>query len=160
MNIALIGYGNMGQEVENVLKNTKHKIISISYADGKTLDISGIKKADVAIDFTAAPVVVKNIDTISKFGVPMVIGTAVFLDKYPLDTAARLCGIMNSVITAAMAGAPILGAWLSYQFHWRANFVVIAILALLSYLGTLFFIEESLSQINRKKFNLLGIMKD
>lgn len=92
--------------------------------------------------------------------VPMVVGTAVFLDKYPLDIAARLCGTMNSVITAAMAAAPIVGAWLSYHYHWRANFVVIAVLALLSYLGTLFYIDESLQETDRKKFNFMGIMKD
>lgn len=92
--------------------------------------------------------------------VPMVVACAIFLDKYALDKASQLIGIINSVISAAMAGAPVLGAWLSSTFHWRLNFVVIAILVFLSLIGTWFFIEESLPKDRRTKLNLLGILKD
>lgn len=83
MKIALIGYGNMGQEVEKVIKeNGKHEIVSISYKrleDG--LDLAGIKKAEVAIDFTAPDSILENIKKISKLGVNMVIGTTGWYDK-------------------------------------------------------------------------------
>lgn len=92
--------------------------------------------------------------------IPMVLGCALFLDKYELNKASQLVGILNSVITAAMAGAPILGAWLTYHFHWRLNFVTIAIVVLLSLLGTFFFIEESLPEEKRKKFDMTAILKD
>jgi len=92
--------------------------------------------------------------------IPMVIGCALFLDKYELNKASQLVGILNSVITAAMAGAPILGAWLTYHFHWRLNFVVIAVVVLLSLVGTFFFIEESLPEQKRKKFDMTAILKD
>lgn len=92
--------------------------------------------------------------------VPMVVGAAVFLDKYSLEKASRLIGILNSVITAAMAGAPILGSYLVIHFNWRLNFTVIAILAVLSFLGSFFFIEETLNAEKRKPFNLKLILKD
>lgn len=92
--------------------------------------------------------------------VPMVVGCAVFLDKYSLEKASQLVGILNTVITAAMAAAPILGAWISTVFHWRVNFIVICVLATLSLLGTLLFIDESLPERNRKQFNLMAILKD
>ncbi len=92
--------------------------------------------------------------------IPMVVAFAVFIDKYPLDRASQLIGIINSVISASMAGAPVLGAWLSSTFHWRLNFVVITILVFLSLVGTWFFIDESLPKEKRTKLNLTGIIKD
>lgn len=92
--------------------------------------------------------------------VPMVIGVATFLDKYSGEKASQLIGMINSVIAASMAGAPIAGAWLSQAFNWRANFVVILILACISFFGTLFFIEETLSEPKRKPFHFTSILKD
>jgi DHA1 family bicyclomycin/chloramphenicol resistance-like MFS transporter len=92
--------------------------------------------------------------------VPMVVAFAIFLDKYSLGKASQFIGIINSVISSAMAGAPVLGAWLSSTFHWRLNFVIIAILVFLSLIGTWFFIDESLPKERRTKFNLIAILKD
>src|SRR5579863_3433883 len=76
MKIALIGYGNMGQEIENLVKeDQKHKIVSISF-DGKNgLDKEGISKADVAIDFTSPEIVASTIQEVAKLGTNLVIGT-------------------------------------------------------------------------------------
>jgi DHA1 family bicyclomycin/chloramphenicol resistance-like MFS transporter len=92
--------------------------------------------------------------------VPMVIGCTLFLDKYPLEKASQLVGICNSVITAAMAGAPILGTWISSTFHWRGNFILITTLVGLCLIGTFLFIDESLPVQNRKKFQAFSIAKD
>lgn len=92
--------------------------------------------------------------------VPMVVSTAVFLDKFSLSRASQLIGIMNSVITAAMAGAPIIGSWLITVYQWQLNFVVIAVLGALSLLGTFLVIEETLPPENRKKINFGAIFKD
>lgn len=92
--------------------------------------------------------------------VPMVIGVATFLDKYSGEKAGQLIGMINSIIAASMAGAPIVGAWLSQIFNWRANFVVILALAIVSFLGTLLFIEETLAKEKRKAFQLMSIFKD
>lgn len=92
--------------------------------------------------------------------VPMVIGVATLLDKYSQEKAGKLIGAVNSVISASMAGAPIAGAWLSEIFNWRANFVVILILAIISFLGTLFFIVETHPKQKRKTFSLKAIITD
>ncbi len=92
--------------------------------------------------------------------VPMVVACAVFLDKYSLEKASQLIGILNSVITAAMAGAPILGAWITNHFHWRLNFVIIAIIVALSLLGTFLFIDESLPKDKQKPIQIRAILND
>lgn len=83
MNIALIGYGNMGQEIERLIQSsTNHKIVSVSYKNKKDkLDLKSIAKADVAIDFTSAEIVLENIKAVSGLGVDMVIGTTGWYDN-------------------------------------------------------------------------------
>lgn len=92
--------------------------------------------------------------------VPMVIGAATFLDKYSQEKAGKLIGLINSVISASMAGAPIAGAWLSQIFNWRANFIVILILTIISFVGTLFFVVETHPKQKRKIFSLRVVMSD
>ncbi len=83
MKIALIGYGNMGQEIDRLVQEEKkHSVVSVSYKIQKEpLDINGIKKADVAIDFTAPDIVIQNIQKVSSLGIPIVIGTTGWYDK-------------------------------------------------------------------------------
>ncbi len=83
MNIALIGYGNMGKEIDTLVKEDgKHRIVSISYKKpSDQLDLSGIKSADVAIDFTAPDIIINTIERIAHVGVPIVVGTTGWYDK-------------------------------------------------------------------------------
>jgi DHA1 family bicyclomycin/chloramphenicol resistance-like MFS transporter len=92
--------------------------------------------------------------------VPMVVGGTTIVDKYSEEKASQLSSILNSIISASMAGAPIAGAWLSQIFNWRINFVVILFLAIISFIGALLFIEETLPLKNRKKFSLVNVGKD
>lgn len=85
MKIALIGYGNMGQEIERVVQESgKHTIVSISYRGRNAgLDRKGIKGADVAIDFTSPEIVMKNIEAILTIGIPLVVGTTGWYSEFP-----------------------------------------------------------------------------
>lgn len=85
MKIALIGYGNMGQEVEQAVNEAgKHEVVSISYRQQTNpLDITGLKKADVAIDFTSPDIVLTTIEQVAKLGVNMVVGTTGWYDHVP-----------------------------------------------------------------------------
>ncbi len=83
MKIALVGYGNMGQEIENLVKNyPDYSIVSISYKKiTDKLDTSGIKKSDVVIDFTSPEIVVDNIKKILAMKKKLVIGTTGWYEK-------------------------------------------------------------------------------
>lgn len=78
MKIALIGYGNMGQEIERVVQQGgKHTVVSVTHKTGREpLDIEGIKRADVVIDFTSPEVVIDTIQAVAKLGKNLVIGTS------------------------------------------------------------------------------------
>ena len=85
MKIALVGYGKMGHELEEVIaQSPTHKIVSINYKDrNDQLDIDGIKESDVVIDFTSAEIIFSTIKTVLSLGKPMVVGTTGWYDKMP-----------------------------------------------------------------------------
>ena len=78
-NIALIGYGKMGQILETLAAAKGHTITAIvdPFAEGCTKEITqeALSGADVCIDFTHPTVVVNNIKQIAALGKNMVIGT-------------------------------------------------------------------------------------
>src|SRR3989344_3848020 len=80
--IALIGYGKMGKEIDILCNESKiFEVISISFKKkDDSLDLKGIAKADVAIDFTSKDVVLQNIEEVAKIGVNLVIGTTGWYD--------------------------------------------------------------------------------
>lgn len=85
MKIALVGYGNMGHEIAQIIENgKKHEIVSVSYREiTDPLDIKGIKKADVAINFTSPDIIIRDIQTIAGLGINMVVGTTGWYDQLP-----------------------------------------------------------------------------
>ena len=76
MNLALIGYGKMGKEIEKIAVSRGHKInliIDINNADDLTVE--NLQKCDVAIEFTIPQSAVKNYSICFEAGVPVVSGT-------------------------------------------------------------------------------------
>lgn len=77
MKIALVGFGNMGKEVDRLINESgNHQVVSKSLQEinGKW-DEQGIKTADVVIDFTSSEVVLENIKKVALLGKNMVVGT-------------------------------------------------------------------------------------
>ncbi len=95
MNIALIGYGKMGKEIEKILINRGHNVSLIIDIEN-THDLCSEKMAgvDVAIEFTAPHTAYGNIVKCIEFGVPVVCGTTAWLDKY--DEVVELCNQKGS----------------------------------------------------------------
>lgn len=81
MKIALIGHGNMGKEIEEVVNLAgKHEITSIS-SQSRGFDEAGIKAADVVIDFSSPEVALENIKKVLGLGKNMVVGTSGWYDS-------------------------------------------------------------------------------
>jgi 4-hydroxy-tetrahydrodipicolinate reductase len=76
MNIALIGYGKMGQIIERFAIERGHEIVlKIGSKNLNELTVSNLKKADVAIDFSLPDAAIKNIYTCFEANVPLIVGT-------------------------------------------------------------------------------------
>jgi MFS transporter, DHA1 family, multidrug resistance protein len=93
-------------------------------------------------------------------GTPMTAGFAILMDRFDAKTAASLIGFMNTVITLSMAGAPILGTWITLHFHWKANFILIAVLGILAWISFYLCIPETLSKDKRITLHIKPILRD
>jgi len=76
MNIALIGYGKMGQTIERIATERGHSIVlRISTANKHEMHSENLKKADVAIEFTKPEAAEENVMKCLQAGVSVVCGT-------------------------------------------------------------------------------------
>ena len=87
-----------------------------------------------------------------------VIPGAIIFDLYQAEEAAAILGSINSLITTVMAGAPMLGTYLYLHYDWRANFLVIAMIAIAALIAVLCGTKESLPRDSRTTFNISQIM--
>ncbi|WP_298555261.1 4-hydroxy-tetrahydrodipicolinate reductase [uncultured Algibacter sp.] len=86
MNIALLGYGKMGQTIEQIALKRGHNVVLTIDKGDSDYDIT---KADVAIDFSIPNVAFNNITNCINNNVPVISGTTGWLDKY--NDAVALC---------------------------------------------------------------------
>ncbi len=76
MNIALLGYGKMGQIIERFAIERGHDIVlKIGIENLEDFTTENLKKADVAIDFSAPDAAVSNIYKCFEARLPVVVGT-------------------------------------------------------------------------------------
>jgi 4-hydroxy-tetrahydrodipicolinate reductase len=85
MNIALIGYGKMGHEIENIALQRGHHIVAkIDLTTNDTFDSPAFRSADVAIEFTRPDAVVANLRSCFKANIPVVCGTTGWSEQLPV----------------------------------------------------------------------------
>jgi len=94
MKIALLGYGKMGQAIEQVLIDQKQGdeiVLKISSANLSDLTTENLQKADVAIEFSTPHTAIENIYKCFKAGVPVVVGSTAWLSR--LDEVKAECSL-------------------------------------------------------------------
>lgn len=79
MKIALLGYGKMGKVIERIALERGHEIV-LQKTSTSTFD--GLKKADVAIDFSVPLSAVANISACLNSSIPVISGTTGWLEHY------------------------------------------------------------------------------
>ena len=91
MRIALIGYGKMGKAIEEVVNEEgRHEIVlKITESNKSEFNVSNLKLADVAIDFTEPSAAYGNVLLCFEANIPIVVGTTSWEDG--LEKAKKLC---------------------------------------------------------------------
>jgi 4-hydroxy-tetrahydrodipicolinate reductase len=83
MDIALLGYGKMGHEIERIAVERGHRIALIIDADNPgDLNAENLARVDVAIDFSIPGTAFDNIMACFSAGTPVVCGTTGWLDRF------------------------------------------------------------------------------
>jgi 4-hydroxy-tetrahydrodipicolinate reductase len=97
MNIALIGYGKMGKEIEQIAISRGHSIVlKVDRTNADTYTLDDLKKADVAIEFSTPHSVVKNMYKCFEANIPVVVGTTGWLTD--LDAVKQKCTANNQTL--------------------------------------------------------------
>jgi 4-hydroxy-tetrahydrodipicolinate reductase len=116
MKIALIGYGKMGKEIEQIALGKGHEIALIIDKDNlEDLNKEKLQGIDVAIEFSSPDTAYDNIMTCIEAGTPVVVGTTGWLDKW--DTVQQACDANKAALFWASnfsVGVNILFAVNSY----------------------------------------------
>jgi len=90
MNIALIGYGKMGKEIEQIAISRGHSItLKVDVTNASSYTIEELKKADVAIEFSTPESAINNIYKCFEADVPVVVGTTGWLHR--LEEVKQAC---------------------------------------------------------------------
>ncbi|MDR1090949.1 MAG: 4-hydroxy-tetrahydrodipicolinate reductase [Prevotella sp.] len=90
MNIALIGYGKMGHEIEKIAKERGHNIVAIiDINNTDEFDSPAFKSADVAIEFSTPAGALDNYKRCFAANVPVVAGTTGWLEH--MDEVKKAC---------------------------------------------------------------------
>jgi len=88
MNIALIGYGKMGHEVETLALKQGHRVVAKvdPMAEGRTSPLisqEAVREAEVCIEFSQPAGVLGNIRQVVLLRKPLVVGTTGWTDRLP-----------------------------------------------------------------------------
>ena len=94
MNIALIGFGKMGQAIKAIAQERGHSIsIAIDKNNNSDFDSEVFFNSDVAIEFSQPDSAVKNYKHCFAHNIPVVSGTTGWLDNF--DEIVELCKAQN-----------------------------------------------------------------
>lgn len=105
MNIVLLGYGKMGQQIEKFATKRGHHIhLIVDEHNRPSLNAQDVEGADMAIDFSTPDAALDNIDFCFNAGLPLVVGTTGWYDhldmikeKYEHSNNALLYGSNFSI---------------------------------------------------------------
>lgn len=97
MKIALLGYGKMGHEVEKIAIEHGHTIgVTIDNSKEWIEKAGQLRDCDVAIEFSTPAIVVENIQKCFDAGIPVVVGTTGWYDKFTLVSDS--CNSSNNTL--------------------------------------------------------------
>jgi 4-hydroxy-tetrahydrodipicolinate reductase len=95
MNIALIGYGRMGHEIESIAIKRGHSVkLIIDQDNTNDLNEANLKNIDVAIEFSSPDAAYSNITKCLSEKIPVVSGTTGWLEHY--DKVVAICNKNNT----------------------------------------------------------------
>ena len=96
MKIAIIGYGRMGQSIEEIALERNHNIVAKIDSPEDIKGWESAKNADVAIEFSLPQSAVNNISTCFSKNIPIVVGTTGWYNQF--DAIQEECKKQNGAL--------------------------------------------------------------
>jgi len=73
---------------------------------------------------------------------PALLSFLIIADSYSLKEQQLYMAILNGIMNAATAAAPVIGSYITLYFHWQGNFVTLLLIGLLVLTMTIAFIPS------------------
>jgi DHA1 family bicyclomycin/chloramphenicol resistance-like MFS transporter len=73
---------------------------------------------------------------------PATLAFVVIADEYPIKKQPALLGLLNGIVTVAMAFAPVIGSIVNLYFNWRANFALLLGLGIICLIASYFLLPN------------------
>jgi 4-hydroxy-tetrahydrodipicolinate reductase len=100
MNIAILGYGKMGEQIEKIALERKHNIVvCIDNEQDWEKNADKLNQADVAMEFSTPATVLENIGKCFERNLPVVVGTTGWYDN--LQNIKNQCIVNNQALLYA-----------------------------------------------------------
>jgi MFS transporter, DHA1 family, multidrug resistance protein len=71
---------------------------------------------------------------------PAILSFLIIADSYPLKKQQYLMAMMNGIMNASVAAAPVIGSYITLYFHWPGNFMALLLLGIVTLVMTVIFI--------------------
>lgn len=73
---------------------------------------------------------------------PAVLCFVIVTDHFDLKYQQYYMGVLNGLMNIVVAGAPVIGGYITKYFHWKGNFITLLVLALLVLIMTCLFVPS------------------
>lgn len=87
---------------------------------------------------------------------PAILSFLIIADSYPLKKQQYLFAMLNGIMNASVAIAPVIGSYISLAFHWQGNFLMLLLLAVVSLTMTCLFIPKEQLPEKKEPLTLAG----
>ncbi|NQY42321.1 MAG: MFS transporter [Legionellales bacterium] len=85
-----------------------------------------------------------------------VVISVIISDRYKINEASKLYGIMNAIFTTLMAISPMIGGFINNIIGWRGNYGIVSFICLVSWLLLAVFLPETIRK--KRSINLSKIL--
>ncbi len=73
---------------------------------------------------------------------PSILSFLIIADTYPIAKQQYLLAILNGIMNASIAAAPVIGSYITLYFSWQGNFTALFLLGILVLIMTLIFVPH------------------
>lgn len=87
---------------------------------------------------------------------PAVLCFLIIADSYALKEQQSLMAILNGLINASIAAAPIAGSYITIHYHWQGNFTTLVFFGLIVLIMTMLFIPTNKTPEHKEPISLSG----
>jgi len=89
---------------------------------------------------------------------PAILSFLIIADSYPMKQQQYYMGILNGIMNICVAGAPVVGSYITQHFHWQGNFMALLVLGIIVFIMTLFFVPNSKLPAHKEPLSLRGFI--